>query len=108
MIDVLIDNGAKVDMASNDGWTALMYACQEGHLGAVKALIAAGTNVNQKNKGNKDALHIAKHHKHYDIVNTLKKNGAKEYVHVKPKKKRSAVSPAKYAMVQEEMLAVNV
>jgi ankyrin repeat protein len=49
MVKLLIENGAEVDATDDDGWTALLHACTEGHLESAKILIEHGANVNHAN-----------------------------------------------------------
>ena len=47
LLALLINAGAKVDQATSDGWTALLWAICHGHTPIVRALLRAGANVNQ-------------------------------------------------------------
>lgn len=42
LFPVLLAAGAEIDQAMPDGWTALLFAAQQGHVAAVRALIALG------------------------------------------------------------------
>lgn len=56
----LIDAGADVNVADEDGETALMAAAEKGHLTKVRLLIEKGANVNAKDKTGKSALQYAR------------------------------------------------
>ena len=47
-VPLFVDRGTKVDLESGEAWkhTPLYFACKQGHANAVRALIAAGANVN--------------------------------------------------------------
>jgi ankyrin repeat protein len=71
----------KVDVNIKDiyGRTALMRASQNGHNEIVKILLAHGADVNAKNSKGITALMCAPKNKEgYEIVQLLKKAGAKE------------------------------
>jgi hypothetical protein len=47
-VQELLQAGAMVDKEAADKWTPLMHASQKGHLECVKALLAAGADVNKE------------------------------------------------------------
>ena len=55
-----------------------MGAAVNGDSEIVQALLAKGAKVNEKNKDGKTALRIAEENGHTEIVELLKKAGAKE------------------------------
>jgi len=55
-----------------------MMAAQNGHTEVVEALLGKGANVNAKDNDGATALMAAVHKGHTDIVQLLKKAGAKE------------------------------
>ena len=95
-IKFLLYNGANVNIKSNDGSTALMIASSCGHtsqntivnehifaspgvcIGNVKLLLNKGANVNEKSNDGSTALKMAEKYGKIDIVEMLKKAGAKE------------------------------
>lgn len=48
VVQVLLDNGADVNISDNKGKTALMTAAKKGNKTILKALIDAGADVNAK------------------------------------------------------------
>jgi hypothetical protein len=73
----LIDNGADVNAVQLNGVTALIYACEEGHLEIALLLIEKGANVNAA--GTDDgttALMNASWKGHLEVVRELCKRGA--------------------------------
>ncbi|MEW6348825.1 MAG: ankyrin repeat domain-containing protein [Thermodesulfobacteriota bacterium] len=64
VIRVLVDRGADVNAADNEGWTALMEAVPDRDAETVKMLLDGGADVNAKNKDGLTALAIAVHRKH--------------------------------------------
>lgn len=77
-IQALINAGANVNyQAESSGATPLMVAVQHGHYNATYALIAAKADLNLKAKNGMTALGFANHYRYKDIVDLLKKSGAK-------------------------------
>ncbi|KAK5131953.1 hypothetical protein LTR08_000465 [Meristemomyces frigidus] len=52
-------------------WTALMLACEQGHLEVVKRLIERKLDINAQNDLGRTALHIASFHDHSRVVSAL-------------------------------------
>jgi ankyrin repeat protein len=73
---VLLEAGAEVNHASNNGWTALTEAAWTGPVEAVRALLVAGAAVNHAAKNGRSALHLAAHHGHVEAVRALAEAGA--------------------------------
>ena len=75
---MLIQKGADVNFKDNNHSTALMWAAQNcGSISLVKALLNAGADVNAKAKGGNTPLQSAKIFQCEDIMQLLKKAGAK-------------------------------
>jgi ankyrin repeat protein len=76
-VKVLIAAGADVDFQRViNGFTALIYAAQNGYTHIVEALLRAGANVNAKNKNGHTALMRAAEKDHPDTVAMLLQYGA--------------------------------
>ena len=74
----LLDGGAAVDAADDEGHTALMSAAAfNGHTDAVRLLIERGAQVNAADKNGNTALSLAQKGKHTDIVQMLRAAGAR-------------------------------
>jgi ankyrin repeat protein len=56
MADLLIGNGANVNVTNNNGATPLMLASEFGHTGMVRSLLAHGANVHLKANDGQTAL----------------------------------------------------
>lgn len=77
LTELLIKKGAKVDQRSYTGYTALWVACRAGEPGSVKALLAAGAEVDARDsKDGITPLCQAAAEGHTDIVNLLLQAGA--------------------------------
>ena len=80
--DLLIAKGANVNaqLTGDDaaGWTALMFASNNGKPDLVKYLISKGADVNHKAKDGTSALSWAIKEKYDGIIKILKAKGAKE------------------------------
>jgi serine/threonine-protein phosphatase 6 regulatory ankyrin repeat subunit B len=73
----LINKGANVNAANNNGWTPLMSAAQHGHLTTIQILLSAkGIDIDTKNSDGATALILAAANGKDDIVKELINNGA--------------------------------
>jgi predicted LPLAT superfamily acyltransferase len=72
----LVEAGAAVDHASNDGCTALWVAAHHGHVEAMQALLAAGAEVNHVDNKGFTALDVAASSGHVEAINALLAAGA--------------------------------
>jgi ankyrin repeat protein len=72
----LIDKGADVNAANQNGWTALMGAASYGHLDIVKLLVERGADVNARHAYGYTGLKLAKGKNHKQIAEFLVKSGA--------------------------------
>lgn len=66
----LLKNDTPVDHKDDMGWTALIYASQEGHCEIVQALVDAGADVLYATPKGKTALSVAKNDAIKDILNS--------------------------------------
>jgi ankyrin repeat protein len=80
IVELLIQNGANVNIQrdhSGGSWTPLLMACHHGNKEIVELLLANGAELNIKNAAGKTALDLASQRNHTEIVELLKKHGAK-------------------------------
>lgn len=79
IVRLLLNHGAKVNHADKLGYTPLYQACRWGHLEVVRVLLSVGADVNARPKGTSfSALTTAQLYSHYEVVDQLKRAGAKE------------------------------
>ncbi len=77
LVEKAITNGLDVKgPLTQEGWTALMFAAQEGQVEAVKALIQAGAKLEATNKGGLTPLMIAAANDKFEAVVALVEAGA--------------------------------
>ena len=60
------------------GYVALHWACQEGHLECVKALLGAGADINKQGNYGQTPLMLAALNGQIEVVRELLKRGAKK------------------------------
>ena len=61
---LLLESGADKDLASNDGATALIMACYNGHLEVVRLLLESGTRKDLATNDGVTALFLASQNGH--------------------------------------------
>jgi hypothetical protein len=71
VVQSLLEAGADVDKARDDGWTALIIASKKGHVPVVQALLQAGADVDKAEDGCFTPLLIASMQGHLAIVRLL-------------------------------------
>eukprot|EP01043_Picozoa_sp_COSAG02_P040852 COSAG02_NODE_3338_length_6903_cov_13.687537_1_plen_385_part_10 len=71
VVEWLLDQGADVELARDDGSTPLLVACSKGHDECVAALIAAGADVNRSKVNGTSPLTSATQHGHFNVVQRL-------------------------------------
>lgn len=59
IVQLLLDMGANPNSRDRDGWSAIHWAAEEGHLEVVRFLLEAGANVNAVSSYGTSALHCA-------------------------------------------------
>jgi hypothetical protein len=76
-VQLLLRLGATVDLKGTDRETALFVATHNNNVDAVKALLAAGANVNEENgKENETAIHCAARYGYNELLGLFLKHGA--------------------------------
>jgi serine/threonine-protein phosphatase 6 regulatory ankyrin repeat subunit B len=60
VVRALLKQGANVDATDYGGWTALMWASQEGHAEVIQVLLSSGANVKIRGDDGKTAMLVAK------------------------------------------------
>ena len=64
----LLDLGADIDHTEREGWTALMFACANGHERTAQLLLSRGANASLKSVKGSDARELALEYAHVDAV----------------------------------------
>ena len=77
IVELLIAKGADVNAKDNWNWTPL-HSAAYGHKDIVELLITEGANVNARDGGSRTPLWYAKDEGNAEIVELLRKHGAKE------------------------------
>ena len=75
IVDLLLKSGANIDIADNNGFTALHEAVFKAHKQCVDLLMDKGADVNIGDKNGLTILHSAAYMGHYTCVKTLLKAG---------------------------------
>lgn len=75
-IDLLLSNGADIDLCKENGASPLYIACQEGHDSTVQILLSNGADINKCTENGTSPLTIACQEGHESIVQTLVSGGA--------------------------------
>ena len=73
---LLDDDGAEVNQVNESGATALLFACQCGHVDAARVLLDRGADVHTSNSYNTTPLHMACYKGHIEVVRMLLNSGA--------------------------------
>ena len=81
VVEYLLANGADINAectAGDKGITPLHCAARGGHVDAVKVLLAKGVDINHKSEEGRSAMDLAKEKRRKEVVELLRKHGAKE------------------------------
>ena len=76
MVRALLDKGADVHAADENGDTSLMNAAQGGHLPVVRALLDKGAKVNAADEDGDTALSVARMGRHEEVAKFLEERMA--------------------------------
>ena len=83
IVELLLANGAGVNIKNNEGKTPLYFAAQMGHKEIVELLIAKGANLNAKAENGFTPLDRAFQNKHPETADLLRKHGGKTAAELK-------------------------
>jgi len=79
VVELLISKGADISASDfHQGLTLLHYAARGGHVDVAKVLISKGVDVNAKDNYGRSPLDLAKQQRQKEMVELLRKHGAKE------------------------------
>lgn len=76
IVKLLIEKKANIEIANNNGFTAIMFAARVGLISIVQYLLQAGAKVNKVNNKGRSALHYAVLHDKPKTASLLLNNGA--------------------------------
>lgn len=76
LAELLLEEGANIDVANNCGWTPLMHAAQHGQVSMVSLLIRHNASINATNVLGAGALTLAAGGGHHSTVRLLLEAGA--------------------------------
>lgn len=71
IVQLLLNNEAKIDFCRKDGASSLYIACERGHSSTVQLLLSKNADINLCNKNGFSPLYIACLKGHYDIIKLL-------------------------------------
>jgi len=71
VVQILLDGGARVDVETHTGWTALMVAASRGHAECVRTLVLAGADLSARNAQGQTALALAQRRRHPMVARML-------------------------------------
>ena len=82
IVNLLLDNGAEVDMRTDKGYSALFYAAGRGYVQTVQLLLNRGADINIETHSGETPLSKASEHGHTEILQLLLHRGASiDYPH---------------------------
>ena len=64
VVATLVEAGARVNVETSTGWTALMVAASRGHVDCVRALVTSGADLDVRNAQGQTALALAQRRRH--------------------------------------------
>merc|ERR1712072_344521 len=73
---LVLEKGAEVDRATEDGQTPLYFACENGHVDAARLLLDRGADVHRGSSNGTTPLHMSCYKGHIETVRLLLDNGA--------------------------------
>ncbi|KAJ5108060.1 hypothetical protein N7456_004735 [Penicillium angulare] len=76
VVELLLTNGAHIDLIDYNGGTALLWAISGGHEAVVKLLLAKGADINSTDKSGRAPLSWAASRGHESIVRLLLEKGS--------------------------------
>ena len=76
VVELLLRNGAQVNLQDSRGWSALMYACLAGHYRVAKVLLKYGANTDLQSCSWESAYSLALLHKNSKISTLLEEEAS--------------------------------
>lgn len=75
IVKLLVENGAKIDTGSSEGWSALQRACPGGRIEIATYLLDHGAEVNHRSKTGQTPIITAANNSHSELVELLIERG---------------------------------
>ena len=79
-INLLLDNGAKIDSVNNINMTPLMVTCYDNYTNSARVLLERGANLTFPNEEGNTCLHIATMNTNIDMIKLFFQYGADDAV----------------------------
>ncbi|OAQ89061.1 ankyrin repeat domain-containing protein 52 [Purpureocillium lilacinum] len=76
VVDILLEKGADITIASNSGWTPMDVASYSGHAEVVKLLLEKGADITIADNNGRTPVHSASRNGHVKVVKLLLEKGA--------------------------------
>ncbi len=105
-VQILLDNGAQIDVTDEYNKTPLFYACQFGHKSVVKKLLNRGANKTIRDQKGRLPIDIARANKHNDVVRLFEQSTKPKSKKNKKKKQQKKASKPRSSKEKEKEVSL--